>query len=266
MGTAQKKLIYLYCVTKIKPRQTNFKDMGIKIYPIYYQGVYAVVSKVSPDEFSKDNLKKNLGDMKWVEEKVRQHEGIIESIMQQTTVVPFKFGTVFLKKENIEKLLKERGTEFKKMMANLDGKEEWGLKIYCKAGKFKDSIEKEDERVNQKDKEVAAANKGRAYFLKKQRDELAKDIVSEKISEYTRDSFDRLKRVSLDTKINKILPRQVTDRKDDMVLNAAFLVNTKRIKEFESILKHLKTKYFEKGFDLDCTGPWPPYNFCQMKT
>ena len=49
-----------------------------------------------------------------------------------------------------------------------------------------------------------------------------------------------------------------------MVLNAVFLINNKRIKEFESVLAYLKTKYTDKGLIFDCTGPWPPYNFCGL--
>jgi len=51
-----------------------------------------------------------------------------------------------------------------------------------------------------------------------------------------------------------------------MVLNAAFLLNKKRIKEFDSIVAYLKTKYAHKGLEFDWTGPWPPYNFCSMRT
>ncbi|MCX5703441.1 MAG: GvpL/GvpF family gas vesicle protein, partial [Candidatus Omnitrophica bacterium] len=73
---------------------------------------------------------------------------------------------------------------------------------------------------------------------------------------------ERLKITAVDTRINNILPKEVTEKKEDMVLNAAFLINNKRIKEFENVLTYLKTKYTNKGLIFDCTGPWPPYNFC----
>lgn len=264
MQAAQKKLIYLYCVTKAKPPRSNFKDIGVKIYPIYLQGTYAIVSRVSPDEFSEECLKKNLANMEWVERKVRQHEKVIEEIMRDSTVIPFKFSTVFQKEENVERLLREKNAEFKRIIANLDGKEEWGLKIYCDLEKFKVALEKEDERITEKEQEISSVSKGKAYFLKKKKEELIKDIINEKISEYTKDSFERLKRISLKTKINKILHKEVTEKKEDMVLNVAFLINKKRIKEFHNVLDYLKIKYSDKGLSFDCTGPWPPYNFCSI--
>ena len=257
-----KELLYLYCVTKDKPSSCNFEDLGIKIHPVYFRGTYALASSVSADDFSEDNLEKHLADMGWVEKHIRLHEKVIEEIMRGQAVLPFKFGTVFENETNVEKLLKTNNLEFKAVLARLEGKEEWGLKIYCDSEYFKDVICKEDERIKEKDKEIVSANKGKAYFLKKKMQEFIKEIVNEKISEYTKDCFERLKITAVDTRINKILPKEVTEKKEDMVLNAAFLINNKRIKEFENVLGYLKTKYADKGPIFDCTGPWPSYNFC----
>jgi len=261
---AKKELFYLYCVTKDKPSSYNFEDLGIKTHPIYFHGTYAIISKVSPDDFSEDNLKKNLADMGWVEKNTRLHEKVIEEIMRDQAVLPFKFGTVFEKETNVEKLLKTNNLEFKTVLAGLDGKEERGLKIYCDSEYFKDALCRENERIREKDKEITSAGKGKAYFLKKKKDAIIKDIINEKISEYTKDCFERLKITAVDTKINKILPKEVTERKDEMVFNVAFLVNAKRIGEFNNVLGYLKTKYSDKGINFDCTGPWPPYNFCGL--
>lgn len=264
MGAKREDLIYLYCITKTKPLHTNFKEIKIKIYPIYFQGTYAIVSKVSPSEFSEDNLKKNLAKIEWVEKKVRQHEKIIEEIMRETTVLPFKFATIFKFEENVKELLMMRNADFKKMISDLGGKDEWGLKIYCDLGRFKDTLKNEDEKLEDIGREIDSAEKGKAYLLKKKRDELIKNVINEKISEYTQDSFDRLKRQSQDAKINKLLPKEVTQKKEKMVLNAAFLIDKKRIKEFDNILAYLRTKYGPKGLEFDWTGPWPSYNFCSI--
>jgi len=262
MQVAKKELIYLYCITRIKPDCNNIEGVEVRIYPVYFQGTYAIVSEVSPDEFSETNLKKKLADIKWVEKKVLQHEKVIEEIMKDTTVIPFKFGTVFQTEENVKRLLKERGLEFKRIILDLEGKEEWGIKIYCNLEKLRASIQNEDEKIKEKEYEIASASKGKAYFLKKRREGLINNILNERIAESTQDSFDRLKMHSVDAKINKLLPEEVTQKKERMVLNAAFLVSKKRIREFDNILTYLKTKYAHKGLEFDWTGPWPPYNFC----
>lgn len=262
---AQKDLIYLYCITKTKPSLVDFKDIGVKIYPIYFQDTYAIISRVLPDEFSEDNLKKNFANMEWVERKTRQHERIIEEIMKDTTVLPFKFGTIFDSSESVEKLLKEHNTEFKQILTDLEGKEELGIKIYCDLKRLRKIIEKEDERIKEKEKEIASASLGKAYLLSKKKDELIKNIINEKISEWTKYWFDKLKNKSLDAKINKILPKEVTGKEQDMVLNIAFLIDRKQRKDFEDVIGYLKTKYSNNGFTFDYTGPWPCYNFCQTQ-
>jgi len=264
MQTAQKHLLYLYCVTKVKPDQNTLNDNEIKAYSIYSQGIYAIVGNVSEDEFGEENLKKNLADIKWVEKKIRQHEKIIEEIMKAATVVPFKFATVFHTEKNIEKMLSGRNMEFKRAIADLDDKEEWGIKIYCSPEKFRAGLEEKDKSLKEKDAEINAAGKGKAYFLRKKKEELLKDIMNQKISEYTQDSFERLKMTSMETRINKILSKEVTEKKDNMVFNAAFLIRNERVKDFKHILEYLVTKYSDRGLTIECSGPWPPYNFCRF--
>lgn len=258
-----KELLYLYCVIKDKPSSCDFRDLGVKARLVFFSGTYALISGVSPCDFSEDNLKKHLADMGWVEKNIRLHEKVIEEIMKDQAVLPFKFGTVFESEANVEKLLRENNSEFKAVLASLEGLEEWGLKIYCNSEYFKDALCGDNERIIGKNKEITAAGIGKAYFLKKKREEIIKDIVNEKISEYTKDCFDRLKVAAVDTRINNVLPKEVTEKKEDMVLNAAFLISKKRMKEFETVLAYLKTKYADKGLIFDCTGPWPPYNFCK---
>jgi len=262
MKMAQERLIYLYCVTKTKPPRVELDGMKVKVYPIYSEGAYAIVSDVSPREFSEDNFKKNLADIKWIEKKARQHEKVIEGVMRGATVLPFKLGTIFETERNVERLLKEQNRKFKKILASLDGKEERGLKIYCDINRFKEAFSREDERIREINEQAAASGEGKAYILKKKKEELIDNILSEKISECTRDSFDRLRRLSADGKINKLLPEEVTQKKEKMVLNAAFLVEARRAGELDASLEYLMTKYGQKGLEFTWTGPWPPYNFC----
>ncbi len=283
----KESLIYLYCVTKRKPDRVVIDaltgsisapgevregmprpfvdEVQEKIYPIYSQGLYAIVTMVSPIEFGEEGLKNNLANMKWVEKNVRRHEMVVENIMENMTVLPFKFGTIFKTEDGVKKMLAERGADFKKTIAFLEGKGEWGVKIYCDFKKFAASAIKEDKETKDLDEEISASGKGKAYLLKKKQDELIKSVVTQKVSGYTRDSFERLKRTSLEAKINKTLPKEVTEKDEDMVLNAAFLIDKNRVKAFDDVLERLKTEYSDKGLVFEGSGPWPPYNFCLPK-
>ncbi|MBI5287017.1 MAG: GvpL/GvpF family gas vesicle protein, partial [Deltaproteobacteria bacterium] len=90
------------------------------------------------------------------------------------------------------------------------------------------------------------------------------DAVNKRINELGQESFELFKGLSCEARINKLLPKEVTEKEDDMVLNSAFLVDKDKVSEFIHAVDDLKTRYNDKGFDFDCTGPWPPYNFCNL--
>lgn len=262
---ADQELVYLYCVSTRKPGRRQLNGIDIEIYSVSFQDMHAVVSKVSPEEFSEDNLKRKLGDMKWLEEKALQHEKVIEEIMKQGTVIPFKFGTIFQSDQNLENMLRDNEGNFRDIITDLEGRDEWGIKVYCDIKKFKLALEKEDEKIREIEQEITSTSKGKAYFLEKKKQEILNKVLDEKISECTQDTFNRLRTSSADAKINKLLPQEVTQKEGKMVLNAAFLIEKNRIREFDDILKYLRGEHGRKGLEFDWTGPWPPYNFCSKE-
>ena len=259
------ELIYIYCVTEKAPALEE-GDNGI--YFISYKGLYAVVSEALSDEFGEDMLKENLGNMKWIEENVLRHERVIEEVMKNRTVIPFKFATIFKTDENVKALLREHHSEFKETLERLEGMGEWGIKMYYSLDRLKANLIKEDEEIKRIEQEINLSSTGKAYFLKKKRDELIENILNKKINEYGQDSFEKLKALSMGARINKLLPKEVTEREDEMILNAAFLVDKTKLKDFINSINYLKERYSDVGsdvgFDFDYTGPWPPYNFCDL--
>ncbi len=264
MEVAKKDLIYLYCVTNKVPKLKEVEDLVDELSFVHHCGLYAVVSKVLGCEFSEENLKKNLCDIEWVKLKASIHEKIIEGVMRNSCVVPFKFATLFNTKDNLKACMKEHEEELKENLNNLEGKEEWGVKIYCDAEKLEESLVQEDEEILKIHKEISSSTPGKAFFLKKKEEELLNIAVNKRINEYGQDSFARLREQSLQTRFNKLLPKEVTERKDDMVLNSAFLVEKEKVSAFMSTVGVLKAQHEFSGLFFDCTGPWPPYNFCDF--
>ncbi|MEK6545253.1 MAG: GvpL/GvpF family gas vesicle protein, partial [Nitrospinota bacterium] len=148
---------------------------------------------------------------------------------------------------------------------NLEGREEWGVKVYCDFNMLKMNLIKEDGEIKKMDGDIESSSEGRAYLLRKKRDDLLEKMLNRKINEYGQDSFEKLKTFSIDTRINKIKPREVTGREDEMILNTAFLLEKNKIKDLLYALNYLKVKYNDKGLYFNCTVPWPPHNFCSIK-
>jgi hypothetical protein len=262
MEVAEKELIYLYCVTNTMPDLKEVESLVDKLYFVKQKSIYAVVSKVKENEFSEENLKKNLINLEWIKTKANNHERVIEGVMKFTCVVPFKFGTIFNSEDKLRVMLKRYAKKLKMNLENLAGKEEWGAKIYCNIDKLKEAIIQRDKDFLVIEKKIKSSTPGKAFLLKKKKEELLKQAVIKKINDYGQYSFDKLGAHSLHTHINKLLPKEFTQRKDDMILNAAFLIDKNKVDAFIDVTDMLKEQLVVEGFHIDCTGPWPPYNFC----
>ncbi len=286
MKSQDKGLIYLYCITDKLPKLSRpgietqagsrplldglagkeAEDLIDSIYFISCLSFYAVVSNVSTDEFSEENLKKNLADLEWIKHKAGIHEKVIETVMKSFCVIPFKFGVIFNTEENLKVMLKERISKFKDTLKYLADKEEWGVKIYCDIDKLKENLILEDKGLLNIDKEINSCQPGKAYILKKKKVELVNTSVNKKLNDYGQLIFEKLKQHTIESRINKLLPKEVTERKEEMILNAVFLVKKGKVGNFIEAENALKEIFEEMGLFLDCTGPWPAYNFCEATT
>jgi hypothetical protein len=260
----RQQLVYLYCVADKKPELKKIEGLADDLYLVCHNGLYAVAGKVEEEEFGQEGLKRNMADFEWVKAKASVHERIIEQVMDDTDVIPFKFGTLFNTNDSLKAMLEEYGEEFKAILRKLENKEEWGVKIYCDTKKSKAfSINDEPEILEIEDR-INSSSVGKAFFLKKKKNELLAQTINRKINEYGQESFDLLKDLSFEARINKLLPKEVTEREDEMILNSVFLINKEEVDDFTSMVDTLKMHYENEGFYIYCTGPWPPYNFCGL--
>ena len=261
----KENIIYLYCITDKVPQLKAIENLIDKPYFIYHRDLYAIVNRVKESEFAEENLKRNLADLEWIKVRVMIHEKVIEGIMKNTCVIPFKFAMLFNTEDNFKAMFSKHLRGFKDILRKLKDKEEWGVKIYCDLGKLKENLMQKDEQLLNIDKEINdAAAPGKAYILKKKKEGLLNIAVNKNFNGYGQISFDRLKEKSGEARINKLLSREVTERDDEMILNSAFLINKDKVGDFLNTVEDLRGKYTDRGLFFDCTGPWPPYNFCAL--
>jgi hypothetical protein len=173
-----------------------------------------------------------------------------------------KFCTIFRTEERLKALLQELYQEFKTTLHQLKAKEEWGVKVYSDHRILKEQIGRSNREIRDLDREIRSSPKGKAYLLRKRREELLTAELGRKMIQYSQESFKRLEQFSLESRISKLLPKEVTEKKADMILNAAYLVEKGRVRSFLSEVQDLKKEYNSGGIAFECTGPWPPYHFC----
>ena len=161
----EQQLIYLYCVMQEQPPMKSTDGLANSIHFVCHEGLYATVCNVEENEFGEQNFKNNLANLEWVKTHAQMHEKVIEQVMADTCVIPFKFGTLFNTEDSLKAMLQEYGQEFKALLQKLDNKEEWGVKIYCDKERFKGNLINDEPEVLKIENEIKSSSVGKAFFL-----------------------------------------------------------------------------------------------------
>ncbi|MFC1613081.1 GvpL/GvpF family gas vesicle protein [Patescibacteria group bacterium] len=261
---------YLYC---IRFQIAQFLKIALtisgngEVYAIPCKEIEAIVSEVNLNEFGSEEIQKKAEeDLNWIKEKAQLHEEVIEQTMRKGSsniipVIPMQFGVIFKTKEKLEETLANRYQEFKKSLEKLEGKQEWGVKVYLKENIFKGTIENKNEIVLAKKKEIEFLPKGMAFFAQKQIDKIVNQERDKELDRITEEIYENLGQLAFSKNRSKLLEKDFTGMLEEMILNAFYLIEESKLDLFQKKVGKLKEKYNFLGFEVIVSGPWPSYNF-----
>lgn len=245
--TAERLGKYVYCIIRNR-RPLSLGPIGIggvpsSVYTVTFNELAAVVSD-SP-----------LTVLDPTRDNVLAHQRVNETVMQDHTVLPMSFGTVFKTRDDVAAFLKSAYGAFTGVLDKMQDKLEFGLKVIWDRDAVVEEIEAENEDIHRLKGEIAL-QKGSTYFARMQYGRLVDAALQAKSEEYISGIFDRLRDVSVASRTN----RPIGDR---MILNAAFLVMRNHEAQFDKRVKELGARFSKLTFKY--TGPWPPYNFVNIR-
>jgi hypothetical protein len=257
------KALYLYCVRNTKPG-SGFKIKGInslsKITTIQFNGIEAVVSEINAKEFSSKQVReKAQQDISWIIKRAEEHEKVIEAAMKTGAVIPMKFGIIFKNKERLIAEIKNQALSFARTLEKLKHHNEYGVKAYVREKSLKLALKTKTPALKAKLKKAGQLPKGMDYLktidIGKDLDELSENESAKRSKLF----FKTLASAATQAKENNCLSRELSGKREPMVLNSAYLVQEKKVNKFKKTVQELKKKNPE--FIIECTGPWPAYNF-----
>ena len=241
---------YIYCIIGTK-QERNFGPIGIggrgdEVLTIGYSDLSMVVSNHPLTKFVVNR------------ENLLSHEKVIEEVMKEfDSVLPVRFGTIASNSDEIRNLLDRRYREFKNALRDMDHKIELGVKGIWKNMDiiFKEIVEenKEIQKLKQKIQNDSSKNNVK---LKIEVSRLVQEALAKKKEKEAERVVDILRRISFDCKRNKTIT-------DEMFMNAAFLVDKGREKEFDNIMDDLGEEYKER-IKFMYAGPLPVFNFVNI--
>ena len=137
------------------------------------------------------------------------------------------------------------------------GKIEFGLKVLWDRERVIATIERTNEEIRRLKDEIERNAQSSTYFARIQLGRLMEAALEETGSTFVVDIHDSLRPVAVASRSNKPIG-------DRMILNAAFLVERTASEAFDEKVKELSRRY-EELLTFKYTGPWPPYNFVNIK-
>jgi len=245
----QKEGKYIYCIIETRGER-NFGPIGIgrrgdEVLTIGYDNLSMVVSNYPITKITANR------------ENMLAHQKAIEKVMNEfDSVLPVRFGTIAAGADEIRNLLDRRYREFKDTLIDMDHKVELGVKgIWKDMNVIFNEIVEENQTIKCL-KEAIKKESDPNVQAKIDVGKLVKEALQIKKEKQAEEIVDRLRRASFEYKLNKTIG-------DGMFINAAFLVNKGRVKEFDNIMDDLGDECEDR---MKCmyAGPLPVFNFVNI--
>jgi Gas vesicle synthesis protein GvpL/GvpF len=239
---------YVYCIIH-SDRQREFGTIGIgggqRVYTVAHLDLAAVVSDTPIVIYDPTR------------ENVLAHEFVNETVMREHTVIPMSFGTVFRSEDDVSELLRSTYQAFTDVLDKMKDKIEFGLKVLWDREKVIANIERENDEIRRLKDEISRHTASSTYFARMQLGRLIEAALEEMGMRYVSDIHEALKPSAVASRSNKPIG-------DRMILNAAFLVERSAERVFDERVKETSLRY-EELLTFKYSGPWPPYNFVNIK-
>ncbi|MEW6456342.1 MAG: GvpL/GvpF family gas vesicle protein [Acidobacteriota bacterium] len=240
---------YIYCIIQNK-EDRNFGSIGIggrgdEVTTISYKNLAMVISNSPMEKYmvSRENL--------------LAHQKVIEEVMKDYTVLPVRFCTIASNADEIRNLLDKRYLEFKNLLRDMDNKIELGVKAWWKDMNiiFNEIVEENKEIKRFKEK-ISKESIEVSYMDRIEIGKMVQTALENKKEKEAKEIFNVLRKSAYNAKNVKVYG-------DNMILNAAFLIDRAREKEFDTLMDNFDKKYGQR-IKFNYVGPVPPYNFVNI--
>jgi len=236
---------YIYCIISTD-KEMDLGGIGLdneRVYTINRKGLACVVSDAGEDEYSLAN-----------EAHLKAHQQVLEKAMKQYEILPIRFGTVAPGTKEVLRFLKQHHKEFKRLFKKIRGKVEVEIEVFWKEmnGIF-DEIVKKSKHL--RDLKANSKPKSREDLI------MAGQLVAAQL---------RQKKAKEVTKYIKYLKGYISDyqinptARDELVLYGSFLVDKKRLDQFDQAVDRLEEENRER-VRVRYIGPMPPYSFADVR-
>ncbi len=233
-----------------------------ELYSMTIGEVTAIVCKLDATQFSEETIKNKIdSDMEWLQEKAFHHHETVLMVSKMYTIIPLTFCTLFKNEDSLQNKIKSNIHQLENTFSQLEGNEEWNLKIYCEDEQLKKQVSENNASIEAKRQEISELPPGRQFFEKKKMDQLIENELENEKNRLCEEVHEKLKTYSLRGSVKKNWSKDVTGRKENMTWNSVFLISEEKVNQFLEEIKQYEESMGENGWRFEASGPWPPYHF-----
>lgn len=224
----------------------------------------ALVSAVPLSEYSDERLREHLNDIEWVERVARAHERVLEQTLERATILPLRLCTLYRDQEGIRRMLSEQEPLLLEQLSELEGRREWGVKVFVDQDRWAEALKEVSQAgaPEGKDPEAGRASSAGAEYMARLGRERK---ISERLQEFgdsaVQEIHAQFEAIADNAHANPLQRPELHGRKEQMWLNGIYLVRRERENELAQVADLVRERWSANGFDVELTGPWPPYNF-----
>lgn len=205
-------------------------------------GLVCWASRVSRYEFVEE-LAGNMENLDWLATAGVRHQNVVSDLAGLGTVLPARFGTVFLTLDSLQKDVARRKPELLKSFKKVAGADEWGIKVFM-LSQPSPPIEAESgaDYLRQKSAALKSQTRKRGQF---------RDLNPE-VKLFSAE----LQKLAIDSTSGG----RVSSGQTGLEWQTSILLPRKKQKSFQSLVDGYARQWQGKR-RIECTGPWPPYSF-----
>jgi len=187
-----------------------------------------------------------------------KHLDVLSEALSEGVVLPFRFGTIFAGEDDlVGTLLEARGDELRGLLREFDGLVELNVKAFFREDVMLAEIVRESPRIARLRKETAQGPAAATYGRRVELGELVAAEVAARSAVEADQIIRRLRPLARNVDVD-------TERVEQQVLRAAFLVERGRLESFDAEMDALARER-EGRIDFKYLGPLPPHSFVALE-
>ncbi len=267
-------LIYLYGIVPEDAPEPPLALRGLEDEPVQLlraAGVAALVGEVPAALYTEEALNARLANLAWIGDRGAAHERVLTWYADRGPVIPLAPFSLHQSEARVRERIEEESARFLATLERLRGRREWGLRMRRDDARLAAHLEELSPRLRALAQEIESAAPGRRYLLEKKRETLRAEELRAAAAEAVQRVYEAVRGCAEHAALLPLAAAAATGGGEGrgvggaLILDAVFLVEEAEYPAFQQRVTEAGHRYGPLGFELEFTGPWPPYHFAHAE-